>query len=344
MIDQVTDAQAAYPQASTIPEIPPGATKEPIARALQTGAAGLGSWWTNRNVSTPVKIIALIVGSIVVVKNSEWLLPLALGLGLCYLLYYVVRNWYQATSNETESSKDVLPSKRETKAKEIAQIRAWLQQRPFADRATELLGSLLLGAFACVVFNLLGLAVGGSLLNMTIESWALYAWLCTTSVVACWSLLMVGKIWERQNGEQVMRRLALIAIGLSVGSLAFFTAGTFGIDLTDAARLNFSSETTSQFVIRGLPMLPAYLLFFAGLFGILRWWRQSDPSRSTRLSLIGVSLCLIWATVFSHILEVPMTPNCILAVVVSMSVQLAAPWLSPQQRARIFDEASSGLV
>ena len=195
-----------------------------------------------------------------------------------------------------------------------------------------------------MVFNLLGLAVGGSLLNMTIESWALYAWLCTTSIAACWALLFVGKLWERRDGEQVMRRLSLSAIGLLIGALAFFTAGTFGIDLSDAARFNFSSETTSQFVIPGVPMLPAYLIFFAGLFGILRWWRQSDPTRSTRLSMISVSLCLIWATVFSHLLEVPMTPNCILAVVISVSLQLAAPWLDPQQRLEICAEAGTARI
>jgi hypothetical protein len=277
----------------------------------------------------------------VVVKNSQWLLPLALGLGLTYLLYYTTRNWFQATRNEAEH-KPKQPSKREIKAKEVAQVRNWIRQRLFSDRATELLGSLLVGAFACMVFNLLGLAVGGSLLNMTIESWALYAWLCTTSIVACWVLLFVGKLWERRDGEHVMRRLSLSAIGLLIGALAFFTASTFGINLSDAARFNFSSETTSQFVIQGMPMLPAYLIFFAGLFGILRWWRQSDPTRSTRLSMISVSLCLIWATVFSHVLEVPMTPNCILAVVLSVSLQLAAPWLDRQQRLEICAEQEHG--
>jgi arginine exporter protein ArgO len=311
--------------------------EEPIARAVQTGFAGIGNWWSNTDVSIPVKIIGLIVASLVVVKNSQWLLPLALGLGLIYLLYYTVRNWLQATANEAEQ-RPKQPSKREIKAKEVAQVRGWIRQRPFSDRATELLGSLLVGAFACMVFNLLGLAIGGSLLNMTIESWALYAWLCTTSIAACWALLFVGKVWERRDGEQVMRRLSLSAIGLFVGALAFFAAGTFGINLSDAARFNFSSETTSQFVIQGVPMLPAYLIFFAGLFGILRWWRKSDPTRPTRLSMVSVSLCLIWATVFSHLLEVPMTPNCILAVVISVSLQLAAPWLAPQQRLEICAE------
>jgi hypothetical protein len=265
---------------------------------------------------------------------------LALGLGLVYLVYYSGRTWIQSRrSASTGPSRQ--PTKRELKLQQALQIREWIHRRPATDRATELLGSLLVGAFACLVLNLLGLAIGESFFNTTIESWAVYAWLTTTSVFGCWAVLLISKIWEPRkhrrlfSSANVFRRLAMVLVGLSVGAVAFFTAGVFSIDLANSGFFALKASTGSSWVIPGLPILPAYLIFFAGLFGIIRWWLQADPTRVTRLNLVSVTLCLIWATVFSHVLAVPMIPNCILALAISVSVQLAAPWINPQQRAAI---------
>ncbi len=312
---------------------------EPIARVMRNGMSGIGFWWNNASVSTPLKLFALVIASIVFVQNSQWLLPLGLGLGLIYLMYYALRSWLQPDeSSSVEKTKLAVPkkiSKRDLKKQTLIWIREELRKRPATDRATELLGSLLVAAMACLVFNLLGLAVGGSMLKATIESWAIYAWLTTTSVVACWLLLMISKFWEDRAGEHVLRRLTMSGVGLAVGLVAFFSAATFSVNLTDPSLFEFAAAADSHFVIKGMPMLPAYLIFFTGLFGILRWWNQTDPVRSTRLSILSVSLCLIWASVFSHLLELPMTPNCILAVVISISIQLAAPWLPPAERSAI---------
>ncbi len=345
----VTVAASTTGQISTVPLASNNGmavdSPEPIALAVHTGFNKVGHWWTNANVSTPVKVIGLIVASIVVIQNGEWLLPLALGLGFVYLLYYTGRSWYQATRNVQEDGQPKQLSRRELKLQNTSRIRSWIRQRPLGDRATELLGSLLIGAFACMVLNLLGLAIGGSILDATIESWAVYAWLTTTSVVACWGLLAFSKLWEDQDGRDtngsLLRRLSMLAVGLVVGCVAFFASGAFSINPRDAEVFSFSVPPNSlpgQFVFAGVPLLPAYLIFFAGLFGILRWWIQADPTRTTRLSILSVSLCLIWATVFSHLLAVPMTANCILAVVISVSVQLAAPWIHPEQREQICDQ------
>ena len=87
-------------------------------------------------------------------------------------------------------------------------------------------------------------------------------------------------------------------------------------------------------------VLPAYLVFFMVLFGILRWWRQADPIRKTRLSIWSVGICLIWAAVFSHVLGFDPLWNCILAGVISVSTQLAAPWFHPETRESIVSNAS----
>ena len=311
---------------------------EPIASALQTGIGRVSQWWCNANVSTPVKIILLIVAGMVVVQNSKWLFPLTLSLGIIYLLYYVGRTAFWDSTEEKPKKE----SPKQLQRLQAARVRSSLGMRPSADRVTELVGSLLVGAFACIVLNLLGLALGSGILNSSVEAWANYTWLTLTSVLATWVLLSCGKIWEQdciEGGDGWLRRLVLVGLGLVVGAIAFFSAGSFGLDLTQLALLDFKARQTEQFVFSGIPQFPAYLIFFAGMFGILRWWRQMDPVRKTRLSVLNVTLCLIWATIFSHLLNVPLTGNCILAVIVSVSVQLAAPWLHPVSRQEIADES-----
>ena len=134
----------------------------------------------------------------------------------------------------------------------------------------------------------------------------------------------------------------MIAIGLGVGAFAFFSASSFSLNLEDMAASDFLARDTQRFVLTQMPALPAYLIFFAAMFGILRWWRQTDPVRRTRLSILSVVFCLIWAAVFSHLLNVPLTGNCILAVVISVSTQLASPWLHPDYREEICNDAIDG--
>ena len=316
--------------------------REPIATALQSGFAQLSQWWNNANVSTPVKIILLIIAGMVVVQNSQWLLPLTLSLGIAYLLYYVGRTAFFDNEEKPKTALHQTLSPKATQRLQVARVRSWLGLRPSADRATELVGSLLVGAFACIVLNLLGLALSGGVLNSSVHAWANYAWLTLNSVLATWLLLSCGKLWEQDEGEAGdgwLRRLVLVGLGLLVGAIAFYSAGSFSLDLTNLALVDFQARQTERFVFHGIPIFPAYLIFFAGMFGILRWWRQMDPVRKTRLSILSVSICLIWATIFSHLLNVPLTGNCILAVVISVSVQLAAPWLHPASRQEISDQS-----
>ncbi len=318
---------------------------EPIAKAVHSGFSNAAQWWNNANISTPVKIILLIVVGIVVIQNSKWLLPLTLVLGLVYLVYFLWHTWKTRPYEEPKPM-----SAREIEAQQTGLVREWLADRPSTDRMTELVGSLLVGAFACIVLNLLGFALGGGILgdggflNTTLEGWAVYAWLTLNCIVGCWALLVCSKNWESSLGNVWIRRGSMAGMGLVIGLIAFYSAASFNLDLTAMATSDFQTRSTENLVFHGVPILPAYLIFFGGLFGILRWWRQTDPVRKTRLSILSVSLCLIWATLFSHLLNVPLVTNCVLAVVVSISVQLASPWIHPASRDEICVEQPSSLV
>jgi hypothetical protein len=194
----------------------------------------------------------------------------------------------------------------------------------------ELLGSLLAAALSCIILNLIGLLVSGSIFQASIERWAIYTWATLTSIFACWSVLTIGKLWESRQRETMLRRVIMAANGLLVAAVAVVIAGLLNLNLVFFKA--GATGTEGFFAIQGIQIIPAYLLFFTLLFGVLRWWRQVDPVRKTRLSLWSVGLCLIWAVIFSQVLHLAPTWNCILAVVISISLQLSATWLHPHKR------------
>jgi hypothetical protein len=156
------------------------------------------------------------------------------------------------------------------------------------------------------------------------------AWLAICGIAASWAVLIPAKLWETREGDQIMRRITMLAIGLGLGALAF------GIDtalLVDIAynESNRPSEQWSHLAVDGQPSLVAYLAYFGGLFVILRWWLQADPLRSSRLNLWSLILSGLWGLVIPF----PQPWGVLLAVAISVSVQLAAPWVSTEDRTRL---------
>ena len=313
--------------------LPSTSAPEPIAQAVQTGWGRLTFWWNNTAISTPIRLGLLFVAGVVVMKNSEWLLPVGLGLGFLYLVYYAVRVWMLTPAKESMSAarRSARQARQDIKRRTIASVRTHLGQRSQFDRLSELVGSLLMAGVACVVFNLFGMAIGGSIFDASLEAWAIYAWSTVVSLFASWSLLCISKFWEHKAGDPQLRQLIMLGLGFATGLVAFATATALNVDLMSGVQPN----SLSQLGIANISLFPAYLIFFTVLFGVIRWWRKADPVRRTRLSVISVGLALVWAAVFSHTLEFAPVWNCILAVVISSAVQLAAPWLHPQQREAI---------
>ena len=319
-------------EAISIPRNLSAKSPEPIARAVRGGMTGLLGWFNNPELSTPLKVFGAVVVALVLIINSAWLIPVALGLGLMYLMYYTVRSWFVAADHE------VVPklSRREMRVHQLSTTRHWLGVRPVRDRVTELMGSLLVSAIAVSLLSLLGLAIGQSAVAPSIESWAVYTWMTITAVLSSWGLLISSKSWEHREGDSSLRRLTMTGIGAVVGLASFGLAQLLFIDFQqpDSSLAPLSALPT----IDSFPPLVNYLIFFAAMFGILRWWNQADPNRKTRLSLVSVGLCLVCAVILSHVMNFEPIWNGIFAVVVSISTQLAAPWIMPQQRAAIYHQ------
>ena len=127
----------------------------------------------------------------------------------------------------------------------------------------------------------------------------------------------------------LQRRLVMLGIGLVAGLVSIVAANIFEVDLTFS---NFNRRPSTNFLSLPLPVVPAWLLFFVGLFGLYRWWEIVDPVRPTRLRVWDVGVCVIVAAALTQILNLPMVHGCMLAAVVSVSVQLASTWISHPQR------------
>ena len=304
---------------------------EPMALAVRSGLTDLNCWWNQANVSTPVRLGAIIVVGIVVIQNSTWLLAVLLGLTTVYLLYYAARRYVLSPTSYNAS----VASKAHRRA-ERQKIRSKLVSRPAMDQLTELAGSLLIGAVSAIVMNFFVLSIGlktvhgrGAGMTGTLLSWSIFTWQTMLSVLAVWLVLALTKQWTWKPAEFRTRGMALIIAGAAVGAVAFYTASTFEIDLARITIADFSAKQTESLVYTGVAKLPAFVICFAALFFLTQLGRYTDPLRRTRMSVMNIILSCIVGIVGSQLLNLPLTAVCSFAIVISISIQIASPWLHP---------------
>jgi hypothetical protein len=306
--------------------------REPIAAAVRGSMTEILGWWNNPELATPFKVFIATIGALVLLINSAWLLPLALVLALCYLVYYCFRTLTMPADHEVAPKL----SKRELRLRQQWVARQWLGSRPFTDRMTELLGSLLVAAAAGGLLSLVGLAIGPAMDGIQpktsdLESWAMYAWLSISSVLGSWGVLVASKSWEHRLGDFWLRRLTLAGIGVAVGLVSFMLARFIGVDLVDSVRAPAAGgpEMVSSF---------SYLLFPAVVFALPNWSAVADPLRKTRLSLFQVGICLLCAVFAAELMDIDAKWQGVLFAITAVSTQLAAPWLAPGQREQLVRE------
>ena len=317
--------------ASDVGGVDGGQVDEPMAVAVRSGLTDLNQWWNEANVSTPVRLGAIVVAGIVVVQNSTWLLAVAVALATVYLLYYAARRYVLSPVSNTSDVKANKRAEREA-------VRTRLLNRPVTDQLAELTGSLLLGAVSAIVIGFFVLAIGvraeSGLAGGTLSAllgWAIFIWQTVLSVLSVWVMLGMTKQWTWRPGEFLPRTAVLAFAGAIVGAIAFYSASVFEIDLARITVADFAVKQTESLVYNYVGKLPAFALCFSALFALTRIGRYSDPLRRTRLSVMNVILSFVVGIVGSHLLNLPLTMVCTLAVVVSVSVQLASPWLHPDQ-------------
>ena len=164
-----------------------------------------------------------------------------------------------------------------------------------------------------------------------------YAWLTLVSVIGSWVILIPSKFWEGTKGDAVLRRVALLIAGLAVGAVAYGAADVLMIKFSDSPLphvLHTRGLGGNRFYDPkdGSPLLLAHLAYFGALFAVVSWWRQANPLRRTRLSVWTTVGCVFWAWMIDLVWSFPQPWGLMVAAIISISVQLASPFVPEHER------------
>lgn len=304
---------------------------EPIARSVQQQWQRFASWWNHGNVSTPVKIVILVVSGVVLLVNSSWIIPLAITLAVFYGFYLGGRLFLNAVRGTAQT---VVQKKQQLSVVKAAlQVQSRAQTR--GRRVGDLMGACVVSGLLAPSLLLLAQAVSSSESIATSSSLAFLTWLTSVTVISCWSLLAAGKLWERQEGDPVRRRFSMMILGISVGVVSYLISQYFLLDM-ESNRTGVHEYMTelphAMKASNGNPYLAAHVIFFAAVFCLFRWWKQVDPARRTRLSFWSVGCALLGATVINEFAGFPFPWMTVMVGVISVSVQLASPWVNHEER------------
>lgn len=158
-----------------------------------------------------------------------------------------------------------------------------------------------------------------------------------TTLLGAWAILVAAKLWEGSGASNRQRRLVQTALGAAVGACAFWLHEELLIDLPIRSTFpglldhvgNFALTTTAP--VRQ-PSLAGYVLFFAALFGIRRWWWQADSFRPARFRLATVVFTGVVAYLLPAAFVFQQRWGALWGLAISLVVQLSAPWTAPRER------------
>jgi hypothetical protein len=161
-------------------------------------------------------------------------------------------------------------------------------------------------------------------------------------LAGAWTILILAKLWEGAREEPSLRRFTSAVAGLALGALACLAADWLLVDLPALqysagripALLVFHRNLAGFYSADGRPLMIAYAASFGTLFLLMRWWRQADPLRRARLRLWPLLVSVVIAYVVAELWHFPQPWLPMVAATISMSVQLASPWICSSGRVR----------
>jgi hypothetical protein len=206
----------------------------------------------------------------------------------------------------------------------------FVRPRSSRDRVTELIGSLLFAAAAAVAATVIIMIVQRSQLQ------AAHVWLALTATAGAWGVLIPAKFWEGHRGDAVQRRFVQLIIGLALGLVAWMINGLMYVSLINTIQMPHVGsnvvKVAATHAVDGLPELFGFEAYFGFLFLVVRWWKQADPYRTTRLSVWATIVCVAWAAILNIFWSFPQPWGMMAAGAISVAVQLASPWVDPRER------------
>ena len=197
-----------------------------------------------------------------------------------------------------------------------------------AELNTSWIASALTVLAMTVAAGVIGLPSG----DVTAAALAPYFWMGLVILVGAQGILGLGKLWERDEGEGLPRRLVLAGTGAAIGLFAYSMCEFFFLPLAPGTSEMLGGELP-QALYRDDQTIRAsgMMAHFALLFGGIRWWKSVDPLRRTRLSLWSVAVVCVAAWGVQQFLPVPQPMGILVAGGLAVATQMSAPWINPRQ-------------
>lgn len=299
-------------------------------------------WLNQGRGSTATKVLVFVALVLVVLLNAHILLPVVLIIGAGVLAYYGICAIVTGGAAGSASAAQAVtyatvyqrtPSPRETREEWRQAALRRLAQKTLGERLAELTGSWLVSAAVVGVLSLVMLLAAGFSFDGSVQSWAFFTWFAMTAIAGAWTVLTVSKFWEGDTGDPMVRRFVMLVAGLGLGAVSFLAWRLLFVEphLDQLTRRPLAPDAFSNMeAADGGLQLAGFLVYFGGLLLALRWWRQADPLRSTRVGMLAVGAAVLWAWVLHLIWTFPQPLGMMLAAAMALGVQLAAPWMSPK--------------
>ncbi|NLY00524.1 MAG: serine/threonine protein kinase [Rhodopirellula sp.] len=339
---------------------------EPIGKAVRQVWRRLLDNYNRSRLNTPTKLVLLVCGLFVLLSTSGAWLPLVVVLLILYACYWLTReivltlNPRRVPLRARSSPPPVPGSNCPTEAHfppagprqraedwrhhadrphAAVRRRRWnepaaaaLPARSPRERTTELFGSMVGGALTAMTMCLVMIILNS--FRSAEPRPEQYAWLLVVSIAGTWAVMIPAKFWEGLEGDAMVRRFVLMVIGLGLGALAYLTAEYLDVRLPYDPKFAqpHSYQLPPSFYRAGQPLVMAYLACFGTLFVLIRWWRQADPLRTTRMSLGAMVVSVVVAWLVAAMWVFPQPWLMMAAGAISASVQLASPWVHPKLR------------
>jgi len=203
--------------------------------------------------------------------------------------------------------------------------------KPLAERVADLLGSMLLAAVVATIVTLATAAVTAAL------SWQVrpevFAFFLLVSIAGAWAVLVPAKFWEGTDGDGVIRRLVMMTLGVALGAFAWGSMTWFGIDLGQLERFpEYHYNVVSNHHGLGYCPLSSCLVALGTLMLLVRWWLQADPLRRVRMSLWPMCASMVAAFLAALVWQAYGWTLVAIAGIMSVSIQIASPWINPRLR------------
>ena len=292
-----------------------------------------GNWWVLAAGILAIIIFSPLIAGIgipLVVLASPLLILLAFAAGSFGLVKWAIKVFSGDEPNIRVHNRGVKLNSRYVRYESAESER----QLGMLDRVAESTGSMAVAAFcsAAIAFALFATKTA---LDTPTEA-TLFA---IVTALGAWAAILPAKIWEGRGGDGFVRRVVTGLLGAVVGVAAFGVDDSLMVDLPvrgvmDPVATQLASQTVVPISLSygDASRLIGYVVFFAVLMMVRRWWFHVDSYRPHRIRVTSVFWTAAAAWLLSMTTHFPAEWAVLWAIAMSTTAQLAAVWVRPDQR------------